>query len=43
MWNRRLGRSFGMEECLEFKMLRRTAAAALSSKSHPDRSVSRER
>jgi hypothetical protein len=33
MWNRRLGRSFGMEECLEFKMLRRTAAAALNSKS----------
>jgi Protein of unknown function (DUF3435) len=34
MWNRRLGRSFGIEECLEFKILRRTAVAALSSKSY---------
>lgn len=34
MWNRRLGRLFEMEECLEFKILRHTAAAALSSKSH---------
>jgi Protein of unknown function (DUF3435) len=28
-WNRRLGRSFGMKETFEFKMLRRAAAAAL--------------
>ena len=31
-WNRRLGRSFGMKEPFEFKMLRRAAAAALTSK-----------
>jgi hypothetical protein len=28
-WNRRLGRSFGMKETFEFKMLRRGAAAVL--------------
>jgi Protein of unknown function (DUF3435) len=32
-WNRRLGRSFGMKETFEFKMLRRAAAAALPGKS----------
>jgi Protein of unknown function (DUF3435) len=32
-WNRRLGRSFGMKEPFEFKMLRRGAAAALPGKS----------
>jgi hypothetical protein len=31
-WNRRLGRSFGMKETFEFKMLRRGAAAALPGK-----------
>jgi len=36
-WNRRLGKSFGMEEPLEFKILRRTAAAALDSESYPVR------
>jgi hypothetical protein len=32
-WNRRLGRSFGMKETFEFKMLRRAAAAALPGRS----------
>jgi hypothetical protein len=32
-WNRRLGRSFGMKENFEFKMLRHGAAAALRGKS----------
>ena len=32
-WNRRLGRSFGMKETFEFKVLRRAAAAALPGKS----------
>jgi hypothetical protein len=35
-WNRRLGRSFGMKEIFEFKMLRRGAAAALPGKSPPE-------
>jgi hypothetical protein len=30
MWNRRLGRSFGMEECLDFKILRRTHPAEIA-------------
>ena len=34
-WNRRLGRSFGMKEIFEFKMLRRGAAAALPGKFSP--------
>jgi hypothetical protein len=34
-WNRRLGRSFGMKEAFEFKMLRQGAAAALPGKSLP--------
>jgi hypothetical protein len=32
-WNRRLGRSFGMKEVFEFKMLRRAAAAVLPGES----------
>jgi Protein of unknown function (DUF3435) len=32
-WNRRLGRSFGMKEPFEFKMLRRAVAAVLPGKS----------
>ena len=32
-WNRRLGRSFGMKESFEFKMLRRGAAETLPGKS----------
>jgi hypothetical protein len=32
MWNRRLGRSFGMKETFEFKMLRRGAAEVLQGK-----------
>jgi hypothetical protein len=34
-WNRRLGRSFGMKETFEFKMLRRGAAATLLDRSLP--------
>jgi hypothetical protein len=34
-WNRRLGKSFGMKESFEFKILRRGAAAALPGKPHP--------
>ena len=33
MWNRRLGRSFGMKENFEYKMLRRGAAEVLPGKS----------
>ena len=36
-WNRRLGRSFGMKETFELRMLRRGAVAALPSKSPPSR------
>ena len=32
-WNRPLGRSFGMKETFEFKILRRATAAALPGKS----------
>jgi Protein of unknown function (DUF3435) len=31
-WNRRLGRSYGMKEVFEFKILRRAAAAVLPGK-----------
>ena len=34
-WNRLLGRSLGMKETFEFKMLRRGGAAALPGKSLP--------
>jgi hypothetical protein len=32
-WNRRLGRSFGMKDNFEFKMLRRSAGEVLSGES----------
>ena len=35
MWNRRLGKSFGMKENFEYKMLRRGAAEVLPGKSSP--------
>jgi Protein of unknown function (DUF3435) len=40
-WNGRLGRSFGMKEPFEFKMLRRAAAAVLPGTRHFVRSLER--
>jgi Protein of unknown function (DUF3435) len=36
IWNRRLGRSFGIKEVFEFKMLRRGAVAVLSGSCLPE-------